>query len=168
MYYVLKPVSRSLSLGAAFFGLAGIAIGSAAWVSHLTPLLLLHEEPYLSGFTTTQLQATAMMALKLQMQVFSLAMLFFGIQCVVIGCLVARSTFLPRLLGVLLAIGGTAYVINFFATFLTPGFGARLIPFIFPLAIIGEGSMGLWLLVKGVNAPRWYEHTRVAERSVRL
>ena len=41
MYYVLKPVSRSLSLLAAFFGLAGIAIGSAAWVSHLMPLLLL-------------------------------------------------------------------------------------------------------------------------------
>src|SRR5437667_10222215 len=31
IYYVLKPVSRSLSLLAAFFGLAGVAIGGAAW-----------------------------------------------------------------------------------------------------------------------------------------
>src|SRR5215510_9637760 len=87
IYYVLKPVSRSLSLLAAFFGLAGIAIGSAAWISHLVPLLLLHGEPYLSGFTAGQLQATAMMTLRLQTQIFALAMLFFGVQCVLIGCL---------------------------------------------------------------------------------
>src|SRR5438067_11067037 len=39
IYYVLKPVSRSLSLLAAFFGLAGVAIGGASWVIHLVPLL---------------------------------------------------------------------------------------------------------------------------------
>src|SRR5262245_7540465 len=168
MYYVLKPVSRSLSLLAAFFGLAGIAIGSGAWISHLMPLVLLHGERYLTGFTTSQLQAAAMTALKLQVEIFNLAMLFFGVQCILIGCLVARSIFLPRILGVLLAIGGTTYTINFFANFLTPALGARLVFFIFPLAIIGEGSLGLWLLVKGVNENRWYEQASAAERTVRV
>src|SRR5437867_2949394 len=106
MYYVLKPVSRSLSLLAAFFGLAGIAIGGASWVIHLTPLLLLHGDQYLGAFTTSQLEAMSLAALKLQTQVFPIAMIFFGIQCISIGCLVARSRFLPRVLGVLLAIGG--------------------------------------------------------------
>src|SRR5437764_8934723 len=50
LYCVLKPVSRSLSLMAAFFGLVGIAIGGAAWVIHLTPLLLLDGVQYLSAF----------------------------------------------------------------------------------------------------------------------
>lgn len=154
MYYVLKPVSRSLSLLAAFFGLAGVAIGGVAWASYLVPLILLHGDPYLSAFTTTQLQAMSMIALKLPTQTFFIGMVFFGIQCILIGYLVARSTFLPRILGVLLTIGGTCYVIGSLANFLLP-IGARLIPFLMLVALIGEGSLGLWLLVKGVNKQRW-------------
>src|SRR2546423_214774 len=120
LYYVLRPVSRNLSLLAAFFGLAGVAIGGIAWVSNLAPLILLHGDQYLSAFTTSQLQAFALFALKLQTQVFFVGMVFFGIQCILIGCLVARSTFLPRILGILLAIGGTCYVIASFASFLLP------------------------------------------------
>ena len=161
IYYVLKPVSRSLSLLAAFFGLAGVAIGGVAWVSNLVPLVLLHGDQYLSAFTTSQLQAMSLFALKLQMLVFTIGMVFFGIQCILIGCLIARSTFLPRILGVLLAIGGTCYVIASFANFLLP-LGARLVPIIMPAALIGEGSLGLWLLVKGVNVQRWYEQASTA------
>src|SRR5204863_7863326 len=152
IYYVLKPVRQSLSLLAAFFGLGGVAIGGVAWVSNLVPLVLLHGDQYLSAFTTSQLQAMSMLALKLATQVFFIGMVFFGIQCISIGYLVARSTFLPRILGVLLAIGGTGYIIASFASFLTPSFGPRLVPFLMPVALIGEGSLGLWLLVKGVNA----------------
>ncbi len=53
IYYLLKPVSRSLSLVGAFFGLAGVAIGGASWVIHLTPLLLLHGDAYLTGRSQT-------------------------------------------------------------------------------------------------------------------
>src|SRR6266404_4487600 len=154
MYYVLKPVSRSLSLLAAFFGLAGVAIGGVAWVSNLAPLSLLHGDQYLSAFTTSQLQAMALAAYKLQTHVFFIGMVFFGIQCISIGYLVARSIFLPRVLGIILAIGGTCYVIASFTNFLLP-LGARLVPFVMPVALIGEGSLGLWLLVKGVNLERW-------------
>ena len=157
IYYVLKPVSRSLSLLGAFFGLAGVAIGGASWVIHLTPLLLLHGDAYLTAFTTSQLQAMSLAALKLQLQVFPIGMVFFGIQCISIGYLVARSAFLPRILGVLLAIGGMCYVIASFANFLAPSFGPHLVPFMMPVALIGEGSLGLWLLVKGVNVQRWNE-----------
>jgi hypothetical protein len=163
LYYVLKPVSRSLSLLAAFFGLAGVAIGGVAWVSHLAPLVLLHGDQYLAAFTTSQLQAMSMIALKLQMQVFSIGMVFFGAQCFVIGYLILRSTFLPRVLGMLLGIGGLSYVIVCFANFLLPLVGARLTPFIFPVAFVAEGSLAVWLLVKGVNVQRWKDQARAAE-----
>src|SRR5881275_1044162 len=123
IYYLLKPVSRSLSLLGAFFGLAGVAIGGASWVIHLAPLLLLHGDQYLTAFTTSQLQTMSLAALTLQMQVFPIGMVFFGIQCISIGYLIARSTFLPRILGVILAIGGTCYLIVSFANFLTPSLG---------------------------------------------
>ena len=156
MYYVLKPVSRSLSLLAAFFGLAGVAIGGVAWVSNLVPLTLLHGDQYLSALTASQLQALSLAALKLQTHVFFIGMVFFGIQCISIGYLVARSSFLPRILGVLLGLGGTCYVIASFANFLLP-LGARLMPFVVPVALIGEGSLTVWLLIKGLNEQRWYE-----------
>src|SRR5436190_13781012 len=50
VYCVLKPVSRSLSLLGAFFGLTGVAIGGASWVIHLAPLVLLHGDQYLTAF----------------------------------------------------------------------------------------------------------------------
>jgi len=164
MYYVLRPVRQSLSMLAAFFGLAGVAIGGVAWVSNLVPLSLLHGDQYLSAFTTSQLQAMALVALKLQTHAFFIGMVFFGIQCISIGYLVARSTFLPRVLGILLAIGGTCYVIASFANFLLP-LGARVLPFVFPVALIGEGSLTVWLLVKGVNEQGWYEQASLAKES---
>jgi len=165
MYYVLKPVSRSLSLLAAFFGLAGVAIGGVAWVSNLVPLTLLHGDQYLTALTASQLQALSLAALKLQTHVFFIGMVFFGIQCISIGYLVARSSFLPRILGVLLGLGGTCYVIASFANFLLP-LGARLIPFVVPVALIGEGSLTVWLLIKGLNEQRWYEQANAAERTI--
>ena len=164
LYGLLKPVSRSLSLLAAFFGLAGVAIGSAISLTTLAALVLLGGEQYLNAFTTSQLQAMAMMSLRLGFQGFILAMVFFGLQCLLIGCLIVRSTFLPRILGVLLAIGGSSYLISSFATFLAPAFGARLSPYILPVAILGEGSLTLWLIVKGVNEQRWKEQASAAQK----
>ena len=161
LYYVLRPVSRNLSLLAAFFGLAGVAIGGISWVSNLAPLILLHGDQYLSAFTTSQLQAMSLFALKLQTQVFFIGMVFFGIQVILIGCLVTRSTFLPRILGILLALGGTCYVIASFASFLLP-LGTRLVMFVMPVALIGEGSLTVWLLVKGVNRQRWKQQAGTA------
>jgi hypothetical protein len=162
IYYVLKPVSRSLSLLAAFFGLAGVAIGGGAFLSRLAPLVLLRGDTYLSAFTTSQLQALALTSLKLYVLGFSIGMVLFGIQCILIGSLVARSTFLPRVLGVLLSVGGLGYVIVSFTNLLIPLLGPRLTPFVMPLALIGEGSLTVWLLVKGVNVERWKEQAIVA------
>src|SRR2546429_671002 len=162
LYDLLKPVSRSVSLLAAFFGLGGIAIGAATSLVRLAPLVLLRSDQYLSTFTPNQLQTMALAALRLYEQAFLIAMVFFGLQCVLVGCLIVRSTFLPRILGVLLALGGLSYVISSLANFLAPAFGARLAPFIVPAAILGEGSLTVWLLLMGVNAQRWNEQASAA------
>jgi hypothetical protein len=166
LYRLLKPVSRSLSLLAAFFGLAGVVVGSTTSINSLGALAVLRDAQYFSAFTTSQLQTMALMSLRLDGQGFNLAMVFFGFQCLLIGCLIVRSTFLPRILGVLLAIGGSSYVISSFATFLAPAFGGRLTPFIVPAALLGEGSLTLWLLVKGVNEQRWKEQATVTRDKI--
>ncbi len=126
LYELFKPVRASLSRFAAFCGLAGVASGAAA--DSLT-----QSNPPAQGFF--------------------IAMVFFGAQIITVGYLITRSTLIPRLLGVLLMLGGSSYVINSFTNFLSPSIGSHLAPFIIPVAILGEGALTLWLLVKGVNAP---------------
>jgi len=124
LYQLFKPVDPAISLFAAFCGLAGVASGSA--------LALVRSDPPAQGFY--------------------IAMVFFGAQIISIGYLITRSTLIPRVLGALLMLGGASYVINSFTNFLAPAIGTHLAPFIIPIAILGEGALTLWLLVKGVKA----------------
>jgi hypothetical protein len=155
LYELLKPVSKTLSLLAAFFSIAGIAIGGAAAVSHLVPLLLLNGASYLRAFDTQQLQALAYVALRLHAQGYLAATVFFGFYEVLLGYLVFRSTFLPRTLGVLVGIAGLAFLVNSCTLFLVPPIGNALNGFMLALDGIGEISLMLWLLVVGVDSRKW-------------
>ena len=95
---------------------------------------------------------------------YSIHTLFFGFEIIVFAYLVLRSTFLPRAIGVLLAIDGLAYLVYSFAYLLAPGFAAHLVPWIQLPALLGEGSLCLWLLVVGVNVERWKEWAGAATR----
>lgn len=151
LYELFKPVNRTLSMLAAFFGMTGMAGVAAASLVHFAPLVLLGSAQYAAAFTPTQLQATAYMSLKLQADVAITGMVFFGLQCLAIGYLIVRSRLVPRVLGMLLALGGLSYVTASFTTFLSPEFGALLSPYILPAGLLGEGSLSVWLIVKGVK-----------------
>src|SRR5260370_37941157 len=84
---------------------------------------------------------------------FYIAMVFFGAQIISVGYLITRSTLVPRLLGVLLMLGGASYIINSFTNFLAPAIGAHLAPFVIPVAILGGSALTLWLLVIGRKVP---------------
>ena len=85
-------------------------------------------------------------------------LVFFGSYCLLISYLILRSTFLPRILGVLMAIGGLGWL-----TFLSPPLANYLSPYNLAPGILGEGALTLWLLVIGVNAQRWKEQASTAE-----
>lgn len=157
LFRLLSAVSGTISLLSASFGLAGVIAGSAASLPALAIFIVLGGGQYTSAFTTGQLQSLASVFLRLDATGFALSMVFFGLQIVSVGYLIVRSTFLPRILGLLLMLGGSSYVISSFATFLAPATGARLTPFIVPIALLGEGSLTVWLIVKGVNERCWHE-----------
>ncbi len=85
------------------------------------------------------------------------SLVFFGFYCLLIGYLIFRSTFLPRILGVLMAIGGLGYL-----TFLSPPLAKYLSPYNLAPAIFAEGVLMLWLLVVGLNEQRWKEQASTA------
>jgi hypothetical protein len=84
-------------------------------------------------------------------------LVFFGFYCLLIGYLILRSTFLPRILGVLMALAGLGWL-----TFLSPPLADHLSPYIFAPGILGEGALTVWLLVIGVNVQRWKEQASAA------
>jgi len=156
LYGLFKPVSSSLSLLAAFFSLVGCAVGAFGGLFQLAPLVLLGGGQYLSVFKVEQLQAVALMLLELNAQA-SIALVFFGFYCLVIGYLILRSTFLPRIVGVLMGVAGLGWL-----TFLIPPLANYLYPYNLAPGVFGEGALTLWLLVMGVNAQRWQERASAA------
>jgi hypothetical protein len=82
---------------------------------------------------------------------------FDGFSCLLIGYLIFRSSFLPRILGLLMAVGGFSWL-----TFLSPPLAKHLSPYNLAFGILGQESVMLWLLVMGVNVQRWKQQTSAA------
>lgn len=159
-YSLFKPVNRGISLLAAFFSLVGCALGAVSCIFEFVPVILLGGAQYLSVFNVEQLQALALLSVKLYGLFFNGSFVFFGFYCLLIGYLIFSSRFLPRLLGVGMMITGLGWL-----TFLWPPLTAYLSPYILVVGI-GEVSLTLWLLVAGVNVERWKEQARTAIESL--
>jgi len=159
LYVLLRPVSENGALLMVMFNLVQDAIGGLNGLNTYRPLLLLGGARYLNVFTPEQLQAMALASLRAQPVGFSIALMFFGCSCLALGYLIFASGFLPRVLGVLMAIAGGCYLINSFAFILSPRLASILFPSILVPAFIGELSLAVWLTVKGVNVPKWHENT---------
>ena len=148
-YELFKPVSRRLSLLAAFFSLVGCAMQAVCCVFYAAPSILLNGGHYASVFPAEQLQALAFMLLKLFTQCYNLGLVFFGFYCLLIGYLTYKSTFLPRFLGPLVMLTGLGGL-----TFLWPPLASALLPFNLGTGF-GEILLALWFLVAAVDAERW-------------
>jgi len=156
-YDLLKPAGRSVSLIAAFLGLTGCVIKTFSRVFFIIPLFVLGGAHYLSVFSAEQLQALALLFLKVNDRGAAIALVFFGFYALLTGYLIVRSTFLPRILGVLGMFGGLGWL-----SFLYLPLGYRLFPYIAALGLLGAASLILWLLVFGVNEQRWKEQASAA------
>jgi hypothetical protein len=135
----------------------GCAIQAVSSVFFFAPLVVLGDAQSLSVFKVEQLQAQALMFFKLYAQAYNIGLVFFGFYCLLIGYLIFRSTFLPRILGALMAFAGPVWL-----TFLSTPLANYLSPYNLASGLLGEASLMLWLLVIGVNVQRWKEQASAA------
>ena len=156
-YVLLKPVNRSVALVELCLGLAGCIIKTFARVFYLAPLFVLGGAHYLSAFNPEQLQALALLFLRVNDCGAGIALAFFGFESLLQGYLVFRSTFLPRILGVLAAIAGLGWL-----TFLSPALGNRVFFYVAAFGLLVSVAMIVWLLVFGVDEQRWREQAKAA------
>ncbi len=161
LFVLLRPASRDLAWLAVFINLVSIGIEATTTMYLLEALFPLENAGYLKAFAPEQLYALASLSLKSHGYGFGVSLLFFGCFCLIVGYLIFRSDYLPKTIGVLMQIAGVCYLTNSFALILSPAVANRLFPAILVPAFIGEVSLCLWLLVKGVDVDTWEETASV-------
>lgn len=149
LYKLFKPVNKNHVLLMVSFVLVGSAIVCINILSQFVALLVLNGADYLTVFGTDQLQSLAMLFLDLSKHGSFIAYIFFGLWLFPLGYLVFKSSFLPRIIGILLIIAGLGYLIEFFTFFFLPNFDVGITLFTF----WGELILLLWLLIKGIKIP---------------
>jgi len=153
LYVLLKPVSKTLALVAAFSRLAMTIIQGINLLNHFFVLLLLSVTGYLSVFEPGQLHALVLLFLNAHESAVLIWGLFFGLHLLVLGYLVYKSGYIPRISGVFLVIASLCYFTQFFGNILFPQYKS-IFTMIGILSTL-EIALPLGLLIKGVNVARW-------------
>ena len=155
LYRLLRAGQPTLALLAATFRVVFVAIFAVLSLAHFAALLLLQGGPTLDAFTPAQLQQAAHFSLRLHTLGFIIADVFFGVHCVLLGLLIVRAPYLPRVLGRMLVVAGACYLLDSLAFLTVPDWRARLFPWLLLPGFVAEGALALWLTAKGVNAAAW-------------
>jgi hypothetical protein len=150
LYVLLKPVHQNLALLFLLLNLGGVAVYSINLLNQFAVVLLLSGADYLKVFQADQLQALVMFFLNLHHNGYWIAQIFFGAWLFPLGYLVFKSGFLPKILGIVMMIHFVGWLMTFLQFFLFPGF--EVITYLtYPLGLISELGLTLWLLIMGVK-----------------
>lgn len=155
MYLLFQRVSAGLNLAATFFNLIQTAVLVANKLVLLLPLILLGGAGYFSAFSSEQLAAWSYLAVRIYNYGFAAGLIFFGIACAIRGYLIIKSELFPKLLGWLLLLAGLCYLVNSSALLLLPDIAPLLFPWIFLPVLLGELTLSLWMMIKGLNLAKW-------------
>jgi len=155
IFRLLKPVNKNLAVLLLVLGLVGVPISMLNELNQIVPLLLLSGSDYLTVFNADQLQALATLFLDLRVHGVSILYIFWGLWLLPMGYLIIKSGYIPKILGALMIIAGTGYLIEFVLVFLFPQLDVSIKMFTF----WGEVLLPLWLLIKGVNVEQWKNRT---------
>ena len=149
LFFLLRVVNRRIATLALVFGLIGCTIKTFSRVFYLAPLFILNQSAF-AAFSADQLPAVSLMLLNVNDRGAGVALAFFGIQTVLEGWLILRSTFLPRWLGVLTIVAGVGWL-----TWLSPTLGYASFSVVALIALVASIVTIGWYLVKGVDEDRW-------------
>ncbi len=151
LYHLLKDVDRTQARLMVAVVLVSLAVAFVNLLNQMAPLIFLSGADFLSVFTKPQLDALALGFLRLRSSGTSVETAFWGLWLFPFGILVIKSGFFPKLLGVLLIVGGLAYVMLSLTGIVLPTRRQVVSQVLLPFYAIGELSMIVWLLVKGAK-----------------
>lgn len=130
--------------------LLGMAIAFPGSIMKITALKTFHGE-ILSSFDVQHAHDLAKVYLRYHSYGNKVVIMFWGLWLIPLGILIWQSGFMPRVLGILLFINASGYLIDAFVFILIPDYSAAVSKFTFPLYFAGELPLIFWLMVKGVK-----------------
>ncbi|MBL0343350.1 MAG: DUF4386 domain-containing protein [Bacteroidetes bacterium] len=151
IYYLFKRTNKLLLQIAVAFVIIQTAIISVNLLNQISPLLILSNDTYLNTFQPDRLATLSLLSLNIQSQGYAIGLVFFGFYCLIVGYVIYESRLLPKILGILYAFTGLCYLVNSFTMFLSKGFENPLFIYLAIPIFIGELSLCLWLLIKGID-----------------
>ena len=158
LYVLLKPVNKTLSLVAAVSRLIMTTIHGFNLINYFFVLIIMGGAGFLSGFDAGQLNSLAMLFLEAHSFGFTIGIAFLVIHVFVLGYLIYKSGYFPKIIGILFIIAGLGYLIDSFSLLLIPSYTTTPIYIAIPIAI-AELVFPVWLLIKGVNKEGWKTQT---------
>jgi uncharacterized protein DUF4386 len=150
-YILLRPVDRRLALLSAFFGIASMITYAVAQSSFFAASIVLGDSPGMDAFTSDQRSALAYLAIRISGAIASLFLCLYGTATMIRGYLIARSTYIPKLLGVLFIVGGAGFFLRSATYLLAPQYSSPVL--LLPMALAGIPTMA-WLLIRGIRPDR--------------
>lgn len=166
LYGIFKAVSRRVALLFLVLIVMGALSQALESIHDLAALILLKGGAGMNAIPSAQATALAFLFIRLHSYSYVLALFFYGWSGLVLGYLILKSTFVPRVLGPLVMIEGLGYLVFSLTTFLSPLLVTRFYPYIpFGTAAVGELPLYLWLLIKSLNAERWLEQATATNRA---
>lgn len=159
LYLLLRPAGRELALIALLLRIVSTAAFAAAESFYYAALPILGGAGYLKAFAPAQVDALALLSLKLYGGAGVVPTLFYGVAWILLGRLIFVSGYLPKWLGALLMLGGLSFVVGMFAIVVAPAWSS---PFFLLPMILAMLVLALWLLIGGVNLRGWEKTMAVA------
>lgn len=160
LYMLLRPVNMPLALASALARFGQSILQAVNLFTAVPALLLLGGAGYLATFDPNQLNALVLLFMNVNAFVIIIWGLLFGFHLLLLGYLVYKSGFWPKVLGILLVIGSVGYLAQSYGHLLAPQYDGILSTVVIVLSIPGELAFTLWLLIKGINVERWEERAR--------
>ena len=154
LYSLFKRVNETHARLMVALVLAAVPIMFVNTLIQLGTFIVLGEADYLKAFGPDQLNALMMIFLNLYNYGIFVVGIFWGLWLFPFGLLVFKSGFIPRILGILLIISCFSYLVDSFSFLLIPSGHDAVSKFTVAPMAIGEISIILWLLIKGVKSQK--------------
>jgi hypothetical protein len=147
-YKLLSPVHKGLAQLTVLLGMVSMITFAFAEFFYYATTLVLADSNYLKTFSKEQLESLSYLLLRFYGQAGGLFLIFYGLASIIRGYLIFHSGYIPKMLGVLLIIGGTGFVLRTFILVLFPAYVSNyyMMPMVFTIL-----CLGIWFTLKGVN-----------------
>jgi hypothetical protein len=151
-YVLLRPVSSTLSLLAAFFAIVSTATFATAELFYFLASVPLLDPAVRKHLTVDQSTLLVYLALTVYGYAGTVFMVFYGITTALRGYLFYRSAYFPRWLGALLLLAGAGFIVKNVIAVTLPQYDSD---YLLAPMFVTMIALAVWLLLKGVARQRW-------------